>query len=137
LSDEFLRIAKKEVADDIAGVGNLLKNCTGDDDVFRKAPDLEKHVHKIKGLAPMMGQDQIGQMATMLDGLLKAMIGGKQVSWNPHDDDKIMRIHAKHNRWCRGGFFHFKNRNRKKPRGVYSLMEILIRYAVGVLVWHE
>jgi chemotaxis protein histidine kinase CheA len=79
LSDEFLRIAKKEVADDIAGIGNLLKNCSSDDDVFRNASEIEKHIHKIKGLAPMMGHDQIGQIAALVDSLLKAMIAGNVV----------------------------------------------------------
>jgi HPt (histidine-containing phosphotransfer) domain-containing protein len=79
LSDEFLRIAKKEVTDDIAGIGNLLRNCTGDSDVFKNAPEIEKHVHKLKGLAPMMGHDQIGQIAALIDSLLKTAIAGKEI----------------------------------------------------------
>lgn len=79
MSDEFLRIAKKEVTDDVTGIGNVLKNCSSDRDIFKNASEIEKHIHKIKGLAPMMGQDQIGQIAAMVDRLLKAIIGGKEI----------------------------------------------------------
>lgn len=67
------------MSDDIAEIGNLLKNCSGDNDVFKNATEIAKPVHKIKGLAPMMGHDQIGQIATLIDRLLKAMIAGKSI----------------------------------------------------------
>ena len=67
------------MSDDIAEIGNLLKNCSDDNDIFKNAPEVAKPVHKIKGLAPMMGHEQIGQIATLLDRLLKAIIAGKSV----------------------------------------------------------
>lgn len=67
------------MSDDIAEIGNLLKNCTGDNDLFKNATEIEKHVHKIKGLAPMMGHDQIGQIAALIDRLLKTIIAGKSI----------------------------------------------------------
>jgi chemotaxis protein histidine kinase CheA len=79
LSDEFLRVARKEVAEDITEVGNLLKKCQNDNDISKNAVDVEKHIHKLKGLAPMMGQIQIGEIATLVDKLLKAVISGKIV----------------------------------------------------------
>lgn len=79
MSEEFLRVARKEVTEDIAEIGNLIKDCQGDDDVLKKASDIEKRVHKLKGLAPMMGQEQIGELAVLLDKLLKIAISGKTV----------------------------------------------------------
>ena len=79
MSDEFLRIAKEEVTDDIAKIGNILKNCSGDSDVSKRAAEIEKHTHKLKGLAPMMGQSEIGDIASILDVVLKGAISGKPV----------------------------------------------------------
>jgi len=76
MSEEFLRVARLEVNEDIAGIGDLLQGCKTDSDVAKNVSEIEKHVHKIKGLAPMMGQEQIGQIATMLDKVLKAMLSG-------------------------------------------------------------
>jgi len=76
LSEEFLRVAKKEVSDDIAEIGNLLRACSGDSDISKNAAEIEKHTHKIKGLAPMMGQIEIGDVASTLDALLKMAISG-------------------------------------------------------------
>ncbi|TBR12346.1 MAG: hypothetical protein EPO62_00195 [Candidatus Nitrosotenuis sp.] len=77
MSDEFLRVAKEEVSDDIAKIGSLLERCSGDHDVAKNASDIEKHTHKLKGLAPMMGQSEIGDIAAILDVMLKAVISGK------------------------------------------------------------
>lgn len=76
MSEEFLRVAKKEVSDDIAEVGNLLHSCSADSDISKNADEIEKHTHKIKGLAPMMGHTEIGEIASMLDALLKLAISG-------------------------------------------------------------
>ncbi len=79
MSDEFLRVAKEEVSDDIAKISNLLKNCSVDSDVSKNAIEIEKHTHKLKGLAPMMGQSEIGDVAATLDALLKLVISGKSI----------------------------------------------------------
>lgn len=79
MSDEFLRVAKEEVSDDIAKIGNLLENCSADSDISKNATEIEKHTHKLKGLAPMMGQSEIGDIASALDALLKVVISGKTV----------------------------------------------------------
>ena len=80
MSEEFLRVARQEVDEDIAEIGILLNECHSDEDVLKKTSDIEKHIHKIKGLAPMMGQDKIGDVATRLDKILKVMLAGKAVS---------------------------------------------------------
>ena len=73
-------MAKKEVSEDIAEIGNLLKNCQNDSDVLKNAAGIEKHIHKLKGLAPMMGHEQIGEVAALVDKLLKVAMSGKEVS---------------------------------------------------------
>lgn len=84
MSEEFLRIAKEEVSQDIAEIGNLLNHCSNDADITKHASDIEKHIHKIKGLAPMMGQEQIGNIATLLDKLLKVILSGKTIPGTHH-----------------------------------------------------
>ncbi|MEM2785860.1 MAG: Hpt domain-containing protein [Candidatus Nitrosotenuis sp.] len=79
MSEEFLRVAKQEVTDDILAIGNLLSECTDDNSIHKQASEIEKHIHKIKGLAPMMNQERIGRIAEMLDKLLKTVISGKTV----------------------------------------------------------
>lgn len=79
MSDEFLRVAKKEISDDIAKISILLQNCPDDDAVSKNIAQLEKHIHKIKGLAPMMGHDQIGRAAALVDSLLKKHLAGSSV----------------------------------------------------------
>lgn len=79
MSEEFLRVAKEEVSQDIAEIGNLLNHCSNDADITKHASDIEKHVHKIKGLTPMMGQDQIGNIASLVDKILKVVLSGKTI----------------------------------------------------------
>ena len=73
-------MAKEEVNQDITEIGNLLNHCSNDADITKHASDIEKHIHKIKGLAPMMGQEQVGNIATLLDKLLKVILSGKTIS---------------------------------------------------------
>lgn len=79
MSEEFLRVARQEVSEDITEIGKLLASCKTDSDVTKNASEIEKHIHKIKGLAPMMGQEQIGNIATLLDKILKTMLAGNVV----------------------------------------------------------
>ena len=79
MSDEFLRVAKKEIRDDIAEIGILLQKCSDDGALYKNAVHLEKHIHKIKGLAPMMGNDQIGHVAALVDKLLKTALAGSSI----------------------------------------------------------
>lgn len=64
------------MSEDIAAIGDLLKNCQSDGDFAKIASDVEKRIHKLKGLAPMMGQEQIGEISAMLDKVLKDVISG-------------------------------------------------------------
>jgi hypothetical protein len=71
LSEEFLRLAKKEINEELGELQNILKQCQNDNDIYQNSINLEKHLHKIKGLAPMMNQNDIGDIAKLNDVILK------------------------------------------------------------------
>ena len=71
MSDEFLKIARKEIELEIESLKSIFLSCTSDEQLSKKSADIEKHMHKIKGLAPMMGQDGIGEIARISDTVLK------------------------------------------------------------------
>jgi HPt (histidine-containing phosphotransfer) domain-containing protein len=72
-------VAKQEVTLDVTEIGNLLKNCRNDNDIFKNATEIEQRIHKLKGLAPMMGYEQIGEISVLVDKLLKITISGKVI----------------------------------------------------------
>ena len=76
MSDEFIAVATKEVSEDIVSFENLLKSCYDDSDIVQNSAKLQKYTHKIKGLAPMMGKEDLGNFSSSLDDLLKKMIEG-------------------------------------------------------------
>ncbi len=78
MSDEFITVATEEINDDISNLENILHFCTNNDDVYQNANELQKHTHKIKGLAPMMGKEELGILSSLLDVLLREMIEGKK-----------------------------------------------------------
>lgn len=78
MSDEFLRVATKEINEELIHIEDLVKQCTSDDDVFNLSDKIEGHFHKIKGLAPMMGKTRIGKIGEQIDSLLKNTIDGKK-----------------------------------------------------------
>ncbi len=79
MSDEFITIATKEINDEIAGLEKILNTCTNNDNVYQNASDFQKHTHKIKGLAPMMGKEELGGLSSQLDIILKKTIEGKKI----------------------------------------------------------
>jgi hypothetical protein len=48
--------------------------CKNDKQLHKKSIEIEKHLHKIKGLAPMMGQEKVGEIARISDIILKYII---------------------------------------------------------------
>jgi len=76
MSDEFIAVATKEVNSDIESFENILKSCTNDADIFQNSSQFQKYTHKIKGLAPMMGKESLGNFSSSLDDLFKKMIDG-------------------------------------------------------------
>ena len=71
MSDEFLRIARQEIQTEIDNLKDIFRICANDEQLYEKSIDIEKHMHKIKGLAPMMGQEKVGEIARISDIILK------------------------------------------------------------------
>ena len=71
MSDEFLKAARQEIQVDLDGLEQVLSSCRNDEHIFNNSKRIEGHLHKIKGLAPMMGQDKIGKVAHVSDIILK------------------------------------------------------------------
>jgi len=79
LSEEFIRIATQEIKDELAAINKILDSCNSDSDIFSNSNLIEKHIHKIRGLAPMMGQKGIGEIALLDDDILKHILEGNKV----------------------------------------------------------
>ncbi len=79
MSDEFLQVATQEINDELSGIATILGTCQNDVDISKNSDEIEKHMHKIKGLAPMMGKENIGNLAKTLDSILKKIISGQKV----------------------------------------------------------
>ncbi|MDH3677721.1 MAG: hypothetical protein OEQ12_05405 [Nitrosopumilus sp.] len=79
MSDEFIKVATGEINDELSGISIILDSCQNDDDVSKNSDKIEKHMHNIKGLAPMMGKESIGNLAKTLDSILKKIISGHRV----------------------------------------------------------
>jgi len=71
MSEEFLRMARQEIQSEIDGLNEIFLTCTNDEQLYKKSIEIEKHMHKIKGLAPMMEQEKIGEIAKISDLVLK------------------------------------------------------------------
>jgi len=76
MSDEFIKIATNEINEEISEFDKILSTCQNDVNVFSSADKFQKHTHKIKGLAPMMGKAELGSFTAILDSILKKMIDG-------------------------------------------------------------
>lgn len=71
MSDEFLRMARHEIQTEIDNLKDIFLVCANDEQLHEKSVDIEKHMHKIKGLAPMMRQQKVGEIARINDIILK------------------------------------------------------------------
>lgn len=74
MSDEFQKIARQEIQSDLDGLNNIIVECIDDEYFFKKIKNIEKHMHNIKGLAPMMSQEKVGEIARISDVILKYII---------------------------------------------------------------
>jgi len=108
MSDEFIKVATQEINDELSGIATILDTCLNDVDVTKNSDKIEQQMHKIKGLAPMMGKENIGNLAKTLDSILKKIISGQKVDGfytplsisikqmtfamdNPHDLSEIQK----------------------------------------------
>ena len=74
MSDNFLKIARKEIQEELDSLQKIITNCKNDSDVSSNAQGIERHLHKIKGLAPIMGQEGVGEVARVMDVILTHVI---------------------------------------------------------------
>lgn len=74
MSEDFLKVARQEIQSEIDGLKKDFLECTNDEQFYRKSRDIEKHMHKIKGLAPMMEQEKVGEIARISYIILKHVI---------------------------------------------------------------
>ena len=79
MTDEFLKVATKEINEELRGLEHFLALCTTDRDVIAVSSEFQKHTHKIKGLAPMMDKKSLGDVSNSLDSLFKKTIDGKDM----------------------------------------------------------
>ena len=79
MSDEFIKVATREINDELAGITSILDTCSNDQDIVKNSNKIEQHMHKIKGLAPMMGKENIGNLAKILDSILKKIASGQTI----------------------------------------------------------
>jgi len=74
MSDEFHKIAKQEIQTELDSLRQILLQCNDDKGISNVGDQIEKHLHKIKGLAPMMGQNNVGEIAKLNDVILRYVI---------------------------------------------------------------
>lgn len=79
ISDEFIKVATQEINEELFHISKILESCKDDEDISKNSVKIEKHMHNIKGLAPMMGKENIGDIARQLDVILKKIMSGAKV----------------------------------------------------------
>lgn len=70
MSDEFLKVARQEIQLELDKLERIVLHCDNDEHIFKNSQNIKAHLHKIKGLAPMMGQEEIGELAKTSDSIL-------------------------------------------------------------------
>lgn len=74
MSDNFHKIARQEIQEELDNLKQILLQCNNDNDIFNNGDKIERHLHKIKGLAPMMDQNNVGEIAKLNDIILRHVI---------------------------------------------------------------
>ncbi|MDE1724902.1 MAG: Hpt domain-containing protein [Thaumarchaeota archaeon] len=74
MSERFLEIARQEIESELNSLQEIFRLCTTDQQLYERIKDIEKHLHKIKGLAPMMGEEKIGRLAKISDSITKQVM---------------------------------------------------------------
>ncbi len=79
MTDEFIKVSEKEINEDLEGISKILDSCKNDNGLKEKCQEIKNHLHKIKGLAPMMGKKGISEIASINDSLLKKILEDNMV----------------------------------------------------------
>ena len=80
MSDNFHKIARQEIQEELDSLKQILLQCDNDNDISNNGNKIEKHLHKIKGLAPMMDQNNVGEIAKLNDIILRHIIENGMLS---------------------------------------------------------
>ncbi len=79
MTDEFVKVSEKEINEELEGISKILDSCKNDNEIKEKCQEIKNHLHKIKGLAPMMGKKGISEIASINDSLLKKILEDNMV----------------------------------------------------------
>ena len=79
MSDEFIELATNEINEELKEITVILGKCSNDSDISNSAKSIASHLHKIKGLAPMIKKNEVGQIASIHDTLLRKIIDGQTI----------------------------------------------------------
>jgi len=74
MHDKFTKIARQEIQTELNGLEAIIALCNNDEQIFQNSKEIEGHLHKIKGLAPMMDQESVGEIAKISDTVMKHII---------------------------------------------------------------
>ncbi len=80
MSDEFTRVATNEIIEELKANSRILKSCKIDQDIVKNCSEIGKHLHQIKGLAPMIGYNAVGELASINDSLIKKILDGQKIT---------------------------------------------------------
>lgn len=70
MADEFQRVATQEISSELEKLQIALGQCKKDNDVLKNSDEIKEPLHKIKGLAPMMGKEDLGDMASTCEAII-------------------------------------------------------------------
>ncbi|MGQ0376272.1 MAG: hypothetical protein ACT4OW_02050 [Nitrososphaerota archaeon] len=70
MSDIFIKMAQNELGESIKSLEAIIADCKSDSDVISNYKEIERHLHNIKGLAPMSGFEKMGQIADLAGEIL-------------------------------------------------------------------
>lgn len=70
MPDIFFQTAQGELSEDIKCLEGIISHCKSDSDVISSYKEIERHLHKIKGLSPMIGFDKMRDIANLVDKIL-------------------------------------------------------------------
>ena len=74
MSDEFFKIARQEIETELHELELIVTNCKNDEHVFKNSRKIEEHLHKIKGLAPMIDQEMVAEISKTADVVMRHII---------------------------------------------------------------
>ena len=74
MSDKFIKIARQEIQTELNALEEIITRCNNDEQISKNSKEIEGHLHIIKGLAPMMGQEIVGKIAKISDTVMNHII---------------------------------------------------------------